>query len=261
MALDFSLNKLQCGDDLTILGIRYDLRRGRLGLNPDRQQKLISIIDDAIKRDELTLAEAAKLKGKLVFVASHFRGKHGRPFLRSLSHRQYGRAGARTLDNALRSSLAIWRRILCVVPGPRLIFDTRASTVADVTIFTDGSSPDPRLLHDVDAPVPRIGWVAFLRVPGQRQAVLYGSYTIPDTIIQEWIERRNQVGMVELFGAVVALETLAPRIKNTNVLLLVDAEAAQGARTTTGTFWPSFGKSRWNTSCRFMSTASPRTQT
>ena len=75
----------------------------------------------------------------------------------------------------------------------------------------------------------RIGWVAFLRVPGQRQAVLYGSYTIPDTIIQEWIERRNQVGMVELFGAVAALETLAPRIKNTNVLLLVDAEAAQGA--------------------------------
>ena len=50
------------------LGIRYDLRRERLGLKPDLQQKLISIIDDAIKRDELTLAAAAKLKGKLVSV-------------------------------------------------------------------------------------------------------------------------------------------------------------------------------------------------
>ena len=115
---------------------------------------------------------------------------------------------------------------MCLGRGSSL---TRGLAPSPTTIFTDGSSPDPRFPHDVDAHVPRIGWVAFLRVPGQRQAVLYGSYTIPDTIIQEWIERRNQVGMVELFGAVAALETLALRIKNTNVLLLVDAEAAQGA--------------------------------
>ena len=109
-------------------------------------------------------------------------------------------------------------------PGPRTLYDAFGSTPADVVLFMDGSAPDPRLHEDRTAPVPRIGWVAFVRGSrGVRSQVFFGSYTIPSE------PRTTQVSIVELFGAVAALETMAPRIRGASLLLLVDAEAAQGA--------------------------------
>ena len=101
------MSKLQVGSNITILGITYDLAAGRLGLKPDRRQNLLHRIDDVFSSGRLALADAAKLKGKLGFVSSHFRGRHCRAFLRALSHRQYAGSRDMRLTPTLRASLAV----------------------------------------------------------------------------------------------------------------------------------------------------------
>ena len=206
LGIDFATSKLQVGSSITISGITCDLAAGRLGLKPDRRQNLLHHIDDVTSSDRLALADAAKLKGKLGFVSSHFRGRHGRAFLRALSHPQYAGSRDMLLTPTLRASLAVWRSILVAQPGPRTLYDAFGSTPAEVVLFTDGSAPDPRLHEDRSAPVSRIGWVAFVRGSrGVRSQVFFGSYTIPSHVMREWEPRTAQVSMVELFGAVAAL--------------------------------------------------------
>ena len=111
-----------------------------------------------------------------------------------------------------------------------MLFNAFNAAPAEVVLFTDGAAPDPRRDVDQDAPVPRLGWVAFIRPrEGRAEEVLFSSFAIPEAIMNEWTPRVTQVAMVELFGAVAALEAVGPRVRGATCLLLVDAEAAQGA--------------------------------
>ena len=99
---------------------------------------------------------------------------------------------------------------------------------SDVIIFTDGFYPDARPWLPSDTNPPRVGWVAFL----QEQAfghdeVLYSSRVLTTPEIDCWIPRINQIAMVELMAAVVALDHLDPRIRKMYVVLLIDSEAVE----------------------------------
>ena len=84
LGIDFALHKLQSGQELVILGIVYDLKVGRLGIKPERREKLLKNLDAVLQSNELTQAEAAKIKGRLSFVASHVQGRHGRAFFANI---------------------------------------------------------------------------------------------------------------------------------------------------------------------------------
>ena len=48
-------------------------------------------------------------------------------------------------------------------------------------------------------------------------------------MLSTWIPRKTQIFMIELFATVLALETFRHYMQDSTVLLLVDAEAVEGA--------------------------------
>jgi len=72
----------------------------------------------------------------------------------------------------------------------------------------------------------RIGWVAFFKQSGE---VFVGSHDIAARTGEEWLPRKNQINMVELFAPPVVFDVLKNRLHSCRVLLFVDSEAAEGA--------------------------------
>ena len=73
---------------------------------------------------------------------------------------------------------------------------------------------------------PSVGAVLFDRnaaVPAQFYEV------VPRVVIDTWLPRKTQICMVELVGAVIALETFRDYVRDKSILLLVDAEDVEGA--------------------------------
>ncbi len=72
----------------------------------------------------------------------------------------------------------------------------------------------------------RIGATVFCRrsaVPAQFGVI------VPQEVINRWLPRATQICMVELVATVVALHTFEAYLRDKTVLLLVDAEAVEGA--------------------------------
>ena len=55
------------------------------------------------------------------------------------------------------------------------------------------------------------------------------SEVVPIEVIRHWLPRSTQICMVELVATVLALHTFKAYLKGKTVLLLVDAEAVEGA--------------------------------
>ena len=100
------------------------------------------MIQGVIKSKRLTSGEAAKMKGKLGFAASHFWGKIGRCCMRCLSERQYSKTLRSGLNEALLISIIEWVKIITQVVPKSLTHG--GSETTEVIIYTDGYFPDPR---------------------------------------------------------------------------------------------------------------------
>ena len=220
----FDAKKLQLGRSPTILGVTYDLAHMRLLIKPDRKQELLDELDAILKTGLLDPGSAGKLKGKLMFGASQLWGKVGRAFLRVISERQYLRfpqTDQFSLGPALIEALRQWRKL--IQSGPPRLIDLQVQKPADIVIFTDGFTPDPR---ERDVRPDRIGAVLFdrrLRCPLQLTAL------VPQTLKKKWLERATQIVPVEMVAPIVALWTFADRVKGADVILLIDSEAVEGA--------------------------------
>ena len=216
--------KLQLCRSPTILGVTYDLSNFVLLIKPERKNELREEIDAVLQSGLLDPGSAGKLKGKLMFGASQLWGKVGRAFLRVISERQYLRfpcSEGFKLDEALRESLSRWRSL--ILDGPPRPIDLQVGKKSDVIIFTDGFTPDPR---EQDVRPDRIGAVAFdrrLRNPVQFTSI------VPLSLKREWLERKTQIVPVEMVAPIVALETFQDRVRNSDVILLIDSEAVEGA--------------------------------
>ena len=88
LGIDFSMDKIRCSSTVTILGVENNLASGYLAVAPKRRAELLLELTALANGSELLPGQAAKLKGKLQFVASHFQGRFGRSFLRAFSARQ-----------------------------------------------------------------------------------------------------------------------------------------------------------------------------
>ena len=220
LGAQFDNKKLQLSSDPTILGVTYDLVGMRLLIKQKRKEEILDEIDGIMCSGVLPPGQAGKLIGKLMFGASQLWGKVGRAFLRSLSERQYPNYSATKINPAITRSLHEWKFLL--ERGPPRPIDPVAKRLVDAVVFTDGSYPDGK----VGAPErPWIGGVLFVR---GRRPLQFGC-EVQQNLIDEWIPRKSQIAMVELFATIVALETFRSDLKGSSSLLFVDSESVQGA--------------------------------
>ena len=184
------------------------------------KEEIVDEIESIMSSGILPPGQAGKLRGKLMFGASQLWGKVGRAFLRALSERQYSSFSSVKVNSAINRSLNEWKFLLeGGLPRP---IDLVEKKLVDAVIFTDGSFPDGK----EGAPdKPWIGGVLFMR---GRSPVQFGC-EVAQTLIDEWIPRKSQIAMVELFAAIVALETFKQELKGSSALLFVDSEPVQGA--------------------------------
>ena len=220
----FDQKKLQLSCAPTILGVTYNLEAMQLEIKKERREEISSEIDAILLSELLDPGSAGKLKGKLMFGASQLWGKDGRAFLRVISERQYMRFPIKNefkLDAPLTEALKQWRTL--VNEGPPRPIEMACSKPADVVIFTDGFTPDPRSSETLP---DRVGAVMFDR--RLRQPVQF-SATIPAEIKKRWLQRTTQIVPVEMIATVLALETFAERVRGADVILLIDSEAVEGS--------------------------------
>ncbi len=210
----FEAKKLQWGKSIDILGV--------LEIKKARKEQLIDEIASILKAGILEPGHASKFKGKLMLGASQFWGKVGRAFLLAIPERQYARSGRFVeLDRPIRLSLEKWK-YLVDKGSPREILMIKRSR-PDVVIFTDGFTPDQRRNQTGPNKIGMTVVINTAAVAAQAMAV------VPADVVEKWIPWSSQICMVELLTPVLAFETFKHYLKDKLVLLLVDAEAMEGA--------------------------------
>ena len=121
-------NKVAYGPELDIIGVHFNFATGKL--TPDRSR--LSWKYAPLLRRILTPGQAAKLRGKLVFVSGHYKERHGRSQIKPIADPQH--CGKR--------SLLAWLAILGSSADARSILGNVDQKPADFAIFTDGSHPE-----------------------------------------------------------------------------------------------------------------------
>ena len=147
---------------------------------------------------------AAKLKRKLQFICGRFTGRHGRAFLRPLAERQYASDRSSSLSSSLRRALQVWKRIITSEAGTRNFLDASEAVPSDVVLFTDGPFPDAHRGEKWEDLPPRIG-------------------------LHQDSNTDVGVCLVELFGAVTAIDYLAPLFPRQRFLLLFASETVEAS--------------------------------
>ena len=222
----YDQKKLQLASSPTILGVTYNLEEMQLEIKPDRRADLLSEIGSILESGLLDPGTAGKVKGKLMFGASQLWGKVGRAFLRVISERQYMRMplGPKFgLDQALKEALQQWSKLIDA--GPPRPIDRQLSKPADVIIFTDGFTPDPREFVRPRLP-DRVGAVMFdRRLVRPKQF----SEVIPFSVSSKWLARTTQIIPIEMIAPILSLATFRDRLVNADVILLIDSEAVEAA--------------------------------
>ncbi|CAK0900960.1 unnamed protein product [Prorocentrum cordatum] len=219
LGVEYSKRKLQRGQNIVILGIRYDLQEQTLEVTEQRRRELQAAVGEAVATDCLTPAFAGKLKGRLEHVASHLWGRFGRSFLRALAERQWQRGGDHSLNRALRRSLQFWLWLLETRGVPRSLVK-QGRLQSDVVIFTDGFFPDPR--DDACDQQPRVGWLVLNTSSG---AASVGKWEVPQSLMRRWLPRKTQIVMVEAFAAVLVVDQYRHELAGKRALLFIDSDA------------------------------------
>ena len=89
--------KSQAGRVLDILGVTFDLSKGRPLILEDRKTRILMEIDQILFSGVLSPGQAGKLRGKLLFISGLFSGRHDRCHLRPLADRQFAIGGSNEL--------------------------------------------------------------------------------------------------------------------------------------------------------------------
>ena len=220
----FDPKKLQLTDKPVILGVTYNLSDWVLEIKANRREELIDEIQSVLRSGVLEPGHAGKLKGKLMFGASQLWGKVGRAFLRSISERQYARFPSNdvfTLDRPLEESLRQWLKL--VSRGPPRTIELCSFKKADLVIFTDGFSPDPR---EDDHRPDRIGGVIFDR---RMTSPVQFTSRVPKDLRDRWLVRKTQIIPVEMLAPIVALETFSDRLFRADIFVFIDSEVVEAS--------------------------------
>ena len=143
-----------------------------------------------------------------------------------ISERQYSRfpsGPSFSLDEPLRVALKQWLHL--IKEGPPRTIDMQVSKKADVVVFTDGFTPDPRIRAQ-QTELDRVGAVLFDR---RLDHPLQFSEAIPTSVSSKWLHRATQIIPIEMLAPILALCSFRDRLINADAILLIDSEVVEAA--------------------------------
>eukprot|EP00435_Cladocopium_sp_Y103_P009343 s2629_g2.t1 len=182
---------------------------------PTRVENLCHIVDRIIVETSLAPSLAASLLGKFGFLCSTMFGKVGRCCTGAIRARQYGHPDDTRLTPEILTSLRLMKLFVTTAPSRELRLDDQDPPLI---LYTDAS----------DVPNRKEGrWVvgAVLIEPNTAM-ISYTSWIVPTPIVDQWLPKQTYMNQLELFACPLALNTWAATLKNRQVLLFIDNDAA-----------------------------------
>ena len=140
-------DKTMSGPIINLLGITLNFSTGRIYILEERRTRLIEEITGIMKENAMTPGMASELKGKLLFVSSHFSGRHGRSYLAPFADRQCSGGAGKALVPGLSRALAAWLEILTTSPQTPSLYDPLDGSPSDYLRTPTGSTRIPILHH------------------------------------------------------------------------------------------------------------------
>ena len=188
-----------------------------IGNKEGRAEALEDLIEGFCKREQLHHSELAKLRGKLMYAASHTFGRTAMCAVRILNrHISQGKSTA--LQEADILLLRETLRMIRETPARQVqaIFDSRP-----VIIFTDGACEDNGTM---------VTHGAVIYDPAHRIKRFFGEI-IPEKIIAAWSKegKRQLVGQAEMLPVLVSKVLWGPIIHKRHVLWFMDNDSARAA--------------------------------
>ena len=212
----------------------------RMRVRPDRVERLTEHIEDLLGGDVLSSALAASLCGRLQFTLSWGFCRWGRaamqPFTRRASEKGRPSTVEKAMTRAERSALAFYASALPSIPP--YFFQVAPDQVRPALIWSDGAS------EPTDARPHTIGFVVAVPIEGAPPVgvglsgvaalrayyrIYHSSAALPPAFMDQFQRRKQQIGQVELVGALVPYLSLPGLLRGRKVLHWIDNSSAVAA--------------------------------
>jgi hypothetical protein len=220
-------------DNGTILGVQLDLTRARDSLltarpKPGRVESVQKEVLAILESGRLPGSQSAHIAGKADFLSTTIFGKVGRCCLASLKARQYAEHKKAALTPWLQASLQCLYVLIGEAPPHTINFRCEETDV--IHLYTDGAAKmgtewlSPGSVSKETLADLRIGLVLV-----QGSTVRYADASVPLEAARRWLQRQQQVALLELLAPVAAIHLWPHILKNQHVILWLDNSNAFSA--------------------------------
>ena len=229
----------------TFLGVVTDFTRVQEGVilmhvSKERVDKLVELLEGLLEERELPPALAAHLCGKLAFTLSWTFGRVGRACLQPLfgAHETGFTAGVAASITYLASLLPVIPpheiRLDASAGPPTLLWSDGCYENPDRSYFTQGvecnigflvGSPRKGAEWPPPSTPPPAEWVA------ANYTFVHGAAPVPAELLETLVRRKQQIGQVEIIGAIVPYLSVPELLAGRDVLHWIDNTSALAALT------------------------------
>ncbi|CAE7285341.1 unnamed protein product [Symbiodinium sp. CCMP2592] len=202
-----------------VLGVTLDVSQSSEGLinirnKPSRCEELNAVIEEVLRDKALVPCRLPSFIGKLQFADGQIWGRAGRMAMHDLRSLGFTSRIPVSLDASGIEALKILQQRL-THGKPRVI---RAGwKEKPILLFTDGALEDDNLDHGPAT----VGAVMFK--PNEPNAYAFGC-EVPANVLSHWRSdgKKHVIGLVELYGAILALRHWRKHLDGSRVILFVD---------------------------------------
>ena len=206
-----------------VLGVAFNtqsLKEQRVLLvepKPTRVSNFCQMIDKVLEDNALSSSLAASLLGKFGFLCSTMYGKVGRCCTGALRARQYQNTDEISLTHQMRTCLNLMKIfVITKAPSRRM---NLSEVVPPIILYTDAS----------DVPDRADGrWIVggVLIDPLDLQTIEYFHWIVPPAVVNQWHQRSNYMGQLEVLACPIALSTWKRRLFQRQVIMWIDNDSA-----------------------------------
>ena len=216
---------LPFAEEFAVLGVRLDLAGAaeagevKVGNKKERVEKIVAEIEEILASGCIHSAQAASLRGKLMYAVGQTFGKCGGAAAKVLSHRASASGGSSGLNEQLRWALTWWKLYLSSAPERKVSLrrDQRP-----VLIFTDGACEG--VGSDLES-----SHGGFMYDPADGCMEAFGG-VFPPRVMAFWTRgggKRQVIAQAEVAPAVTSRQLWHHRLAGRRVLHFVDNEGAR----------------------------------
>ena len=191
-------------------------------VTPERVDSLVERCKDVLAERALPPSVASSLAGKLYFTLSWAFGRMGRACLQPILHESDAPGISTSAEAAIRFLIAVLPRIRPM----RLELLRTART--PVVLYTDGC-------HEGDT--MDVGFIAGLPLPAaestpaaqrrpEQYRWLHGGGSIPADLRRAFLDRKQQIGQVEIIAGIVAYLSIPDELAGRSIIHFIDNTSA-----------------------------------